>query len=78
MSMVSTPEPTVVVSTNTIDLVRFLFCFISAIWVAAIVAAAQETAIFPIACHVRHSVATLDGTLRDMAGTSSSLPTVES
>jgi hypothetical protein len=41
MSMVSTLELTMVVSTDTVDLVRFLFFFFaSAVWVIEMVAAA--------------------------------------
>jgi hypothetical protein len=68
-----------VVSTDTIDLVCFLFFFFaSAIWVAAMVAAAREADIFFDVCRVRRGAATLEGALRDMAGASSSLPIVES
>jgi hypothetical protein len=63
-----------VVSTYTVDLVRFpLLFFTSATW-----AAAWEVGIFPVVCHVRRSAATLDGPLRDVAGASLSLLTVES
>jgi hypothetical protein len=52
--MVSTSELTVVVSTDTVDLFCFRFFFLASIvWVAAIVAAAQEADIFPVACRVR-------------------------
>jgi hypothetical protein len=74
--MVSTSELIVVVSTDTVDLVCFLFFlffFTSAAWVAA-----REAEIFPVVCRVRRGVKTLDGALRDMAGASSSLPTVKS
>jgi hypothetical protein len=57
-----------------VDLVRFpLLFFTSATWVVA-----WEAGIFPIVCRVRCGAATLDGPLRDVAGTSLSLPTVES
>jgi hypothetical protein len=84
MSMVSMSELTVVVSTETVDLVRFLFFFFfffffaHAVWVAAMVVAAREADIFPDVCRVRRGVATLDDALHDAAGASSSLPTVES
>jgi hypothetical protein len=71
--MVSTSELIMVVSTDTADLVRFLFFFVSAAWVAA-----REAEIFPAVCRVRRGVATMDGALRDMVGASSSLPTVKS
>jgi hypothetical protein len=68
----------VVVSTDIVDLVRFrFFFFASTIWVVAIVAAAREADIFPVACRMCRGAATLDGALRDMAGASSLLPTVE-
>jgi hypothetical protein len=77
--MVSTPELTMVVSTDTVDLVCFHFFFLaSAVWVAAIVAAAREVGTFPLACRVRRGVTTLDGALRDVARASLSLPNVES
>jgi hypothetical protein len=64
----------VVVFVDTVDLVRFpLLFFASAIWVAA-----WEAGIFPVVCRVRRGAATLDGALRDVAGASLSLPTVES
>jgi hypothetical protein len=67
-------ELTVVVSVDTADLVRFpLLFFASAIWVAA-----WEVGIFSDVCRVRRSAATLDGALRDVAGASLSLPTIES
>jgi hypothetical protein len=44
--MVSTSELTVVVSTDTVILVLFLFFFASAVWVAAMVTAAREVDIF--------------------------------
>jgi hypothetical protein len=51
--MVSTPELTVVVSTDTVDLVCFrFFFFASAVWVAAIVATAQEAGTFTVACRI--------------------------
>jgi hypothetical protein len=68
-----------VVSTDTVDLVRFCFFFLaSADWVAVIVVAAREADIFPVACRVRRGAATLDDALLEVAGASSSLPTVES
>jgi hypothetical protein len=77
--MVSTLELTVVMSTDTVDLVCFLFFFLaSAVLVAAIVAAAREADIFPDDCHVHHGVVTLEGALRDVVGAPSSLRTVES
>jgi hypothetical protein len=42
-------------------------------WVAA-----WEVSIFPAVCRVRRSAANLDGPLRDVAGASLSLPTIES
>jgi hypothetical protein len=79
MSMVSTLELTMVVSTDTVDLVRFLFFFFaSAVWVTEMVAAAQEADIFPNVCGVHRTTVTLEGSLRDVAGASSSLPTIES
>jgi hypothetical protein len=39
---------------------------------------AWEEGILPAVCHVRRDAATLDGALRDVAGASLSLPTVES
>jgi hypothetical protein len=78
-SMVLMQELTVVVSTDIVDLVRFCFLFVaSTVWVVAIVAVAREVDIFPVACRVHHGTETLDGALRDAAGASSSLPTVES
>jgi hypothetical protein len=66
--MVSTPELTMVVSTNIVDLVCFrFFFFASAVWVAAVVAVAREADIFPITRRVRRSAATLNGALRDVA-----------
>jgi hypothetical protein len=51
---VSTSELTVVVSTDTIDLVRFLLFFLaSVVWVATMVAATREADIFPDVCRVR-------------------------
>jgi hypothetical protein len=77
--MVSMLELTVVVPTDTVDLVRFLFFFFaSAVWVAAMEAAGQEADTFPVVCRVRLGVATFYGALRDVAGTSLSLPTVDS
>jgi hypothetical protein len=79
MLMVSMSKLTMVLSTGTVDLVRFrFFFFASAVWVAAIMAAAWEAAIFPVACRVSRSAATFHGVLRDAAGASSSLPTIES
>jgi hypothetical protein len=76
--MVSTLELTMVVCTDTVDLVCFLFFFFaSVVWVAAMVVAAREADIFPDVCRVRRGTATLDGALCDMAGASSSLPIVE-
>jgi hypothetical protein len=72
--MVSTSELIMVVSANTADLVRFrFFFFASAAWVAA-----REAEIFPAVYRIRRGAATLDGALRDVAGASSSLPTVGS
>jgi hypothetical protein len=68
----------VVVFTNSLDLVRFLFFFASAVWVAAIVVATREATIFHVSYRVLHGAATLDDTLHDVAWASSSLPTVES
>jgi hypothetical protein len=63
-------EPFVVVSADTVDLVPFpLLFFVSATW---------EVGIFPAACRERRGVATLEGLLRDVVGTSLSLPTFES
>jgi hypothetical protein len=77
--MVLTPELTVVISTDTVNHVQFgFFLFASAVWVAVIVVEAREADIFPVVCRVCRGAATLDGALRDMAGASSSLPTVES
>jgi hypothetical protein len=42
------------------------------------VAEAREVAIVPVVCCIRHGAATLDDALRDMAGASSSLCTIES
>jgi hypothetical protein len=71
--MVSTLELTVVVSTDTADLVCFLFLFFAtAAWVAA-----WESDIVPAVCRVRRSAVTLDGALRDVVGASLSLPIVE-
>jgi hypothetical protein len=50
-----------------------LLFFASAIWVAAC-----EAEIFPAVCNVHRGAATLDGALRDVAGASLSLPTIES
>jgi hypothetical protein len=77
--MVSTSELTMVVSTDTVDLVRFhFFFFTSAVWVAAMEAAAREADTFPAVYRVRHGAATLNGAQRGVAETSLSLPTVES
>jgi uncharacterized membrane protein YgcG len=77
--MVSMLELTVVMSTDTVDLVRFRFFFLaSAVWVAAIVAAVRKADIFPVTYRVHRAAATLDGALRDMVGGSSSLATIES
>jgi hypothetical protein len=78
MSMVLMSDLTVVVSTDTVDLVHFLFFFASAIWVMAMVAAAREADIFPNVCRVCRGPATLEGALLDVAGASSSLSTIES
>jgi hypothetical protein len=73
-SMVSTSKLFVVVSADTVDLVRFpLLFFAYATWVTA-----WEAGIFPAVCCMRRGEATLDGPLRDVAGASLSLPTVES
>jgi hypothetical protein len=72
--MVSTSELAMVVSVDNVDLVHFpLLFFASAIWVAA-----WEVGILPVVCRVRRGAATLDGALRDVAGASLSLPTIES
>jgi hypothetical protein len=72
--MVSMSEVIVVVSVDTADLVRFPLLFLdSTIWVVA-----WEAGIFPAVCRVRRTTATLDGALRDVAGASLSLPTIES
>jgi hypothetical protein len=72
--MVSTSELIVVVSADTVDLVRFpLLFFASVTWVVA-----WEADIFPAVRRVRHGATTLDGALPDMVGASLSLPTVES
>jgi hypothetical protein len=72
--MVSTSELAVVVSVDTANLVHFpLLFFSSVIWVAA-----WEVGILPTVCRVRRGAATLDGALRDVAGASLSLPTIES
>jgi hypothetical protein len=64
----------VMLSADTVDLVRFpLLFFASAIWFTA-----WEAGIFPVVCRVRCGAATLDGALHDVAGASLSLPTVES
>jgi hypothetical protein len=64
----------VVVSADTVDLVPFpLLFFVSATWVVT-----WEVGIFPAACRERRGVATLEGLLRDVVGTSLSLPTFES
>jgi hypothetical protein len=80
-SMVSTLELTVAMSTDTKGpiLFRFLFYLASAVWVAAVMAAAREADILPVTCRVRHDVdiVTLGDTLL-VAGASSSLPTDES
>jgi hypothetical protein len=74
MSMVSMSELIVVVSADTVDLVRFLFFFYtSAAWVAA-----REVEIFPAVCLVHRGATTLNSALHDVAGASLSLPTVES
>jgi hypothetical protein len=79
--MVSTPELTVVVSDDTVgpSLFLFFFFFASAVWVAAIVATAQDADILPVVCRVRRGteVATFGGALV-VVGSSSSLPTDES
>jgi hypothetical protein len=77
--MVSMLELTVAVSTDTVDLVRFLFFFFfaSAVWVVVMEAAVREADTFPAVCRVRRGAATLDGALNDMAGALSSPPTVE-
>jgi hypothetical protein len=72
-SKVLTSELFVAVSADTADLVRLLLFFASATW-----AAAWEAGNFPAVCRVRRGAATLDGSLRDVAGASLSLPTVES
>jgi hypothetical protein len=67
-------ELIVVVSADTADLVRFpLLFFAFAMWVAV-----WEAGILPAVCRVRRGAATFDGALRDVAGASSSLHTVES
>jgi hypothetical protein len=71
--MVSMSELIVVVSADTVDLVRFLFFFTSAAWDAA-----REAEILPAVCRVRRGATTLDSALHDVAGASLSLPTVES
>jgi hypothetical protein len=72
--MVSTSELIMVVSADTANMVRFPLLFsASAIW-----AATWEAGILHAVCRVRRDAATLDGALRDVAGVSSSLPTVES
>jgi hypothetical protein len=72
--MVSTSKVAVVVSADTAHLVRFpLLVFTSAIWVAA-----WEAGILPAVCRVRRGAATLDDALRDVAGVSLTLRTVES
>jgi hypothetical protein len=71
--MVSTSELFEVVSADIADLVRFpLLFFTSTSWVAAL-----EAGIFPAVCHVHCAAATLDGALRDVAGASLLLPTIE-
>jgi hypothetical protein len=75
--MFSMPELIVVVSTDTVDPVRFRSFFLaSAVWVATVVAAAREADTFPVSCYVRRSAVTLDDALRDVVGASSSLPIV--
>jgi hypothetical protein len=71
--MVSTPELTMVVSTDTVDLVRFHFFFLAS------VSGLRRSWSWPgrIVCLVRRGATTLDGALRDVEGASSSLPTVE-
>jgi hypothetical protein len=71
-SIVLTSERIAVVSADTSDLVRFLFFFASVVWVAA-----KKADIFPTVCRVRRGAATLYGAVRDVAGASSALPTVE-
>jgi hypothetical protein len=62
-----------VVSTDTVDLVRFHFFFLAS------VSGLRRSWSWPgrIVCLVRRGATTLDGALRDVAGASSSLPTVE-
>jgi hypothetical protein len=72
-----TPKLIVVMSIDTVDLVYFLLFFASAVWIATMVVVAREVDIFPAICRVCRGVATMDGTLRNMAGASSSLPIVE-
>jgi hypothetical protein len=71
--MVSTSELIVVVSVDTADLVRFPLLFIA----SATCVAAWEAGIFPAVCLVRRGAATLDRALRNAAGASLSLLTVE-
>jgi hypothetical protein len=72
--MVSMSEMIMVVSADTADMVRFvLFFFAFATRVAA-----READIFPAVYRVCRGAVTLDGALRDVAGASSTLPTVES
>jgi ABC-type uncharacterized transport system permease subunit len=74
----------VVVSTDTVDLVRFFFFFFfffffsSTVWVAEMEAAAREADTLPAVCRIRRGAATLDGALHDVAGALLSLPTIES
>jgi hypothetical protein len=78
--MVSTSELTVAVSTDTVGPVLSQFFFLaSAVWVAAIVVAAWEVGILPVAYRVRCGayMATLGGALL-VTGASSSLSTDES
>jgi hypothetical protein len=62
--MVSTPKLTMAVSTDTAGLVLFRFFLLaSVVWVTALVAAAREAGILPIACRVRRGAETLDDAL---------------
>jgi hypothetical protein len=71
--MVSMSEVFVAVSADTVDLVCFPLLFLASVsWVAAL-----EAGIFPAVCRVRRAAATVDGALRDVAGASLSLPTIE-
>jgi hypothetical protein len=72
--MVSMSELFEVVSADTADLVCFPLLFFA----SASCVTAWEAGIFPGVCRVCRAAATQDGAMRDVAGASLSLPTVES